>query len=104
LISAVPIPNPRKQRSRERIVLTGDTPSTVKPPSGCRFRTRCPTFLTTLGDEERDRCIQEQPLLTPASRAGSNAIEAGRRHAIACHYPREAVLLPPRETRIASDS
>jgi len=82
LISAIPLPDPRKERTRKRILLTGDVPSPVNPPSGCRFRTRCPKFAGELTDGERQRCINEIPAL----------VDRGQGHAAACHYA-EAVKL-----------
>jgi oligopeptide/dipeptide ABC transporter ATP-binding protein len=68
LLSAVPIPDP--QRRRKRIVLAGDIPSPMNPPSGCPFHTRCPDVMA--------RCRTEAPALLDA---GSGA----RRHLVACH-------------------
>lgn len=53
LLSAVPVPDPEKSRNRQRIMLEGDIPSPINPPSGCRFHTRCP-YAT-------ERCSQEMP-------------------------------------------
>lgn len=69
LISAVPEPDLKKAGARNRIILTGDVPSPVNPPSGCRFHPRCPIA--------KDRCKIERPLLT-ANTSGS---------AVACHFP-----------------
>jgi oligopeptide/dipeptide ABC transporter ATP-binding protein len=77
LLSAIPIPDPRRERERERILLQGDVPSPANPPSGCRFRTRCPLFLTLTGDEQ-GKCINEEPPLI--------AHGDGENHLAACHY------------------
>ena len=76
LLASSPIPDP-EAKHRERIVLKGDLPSPKDPPSGCRFRTRCPIGPTV----QRDRtiCVDERPALrlTPS---GAHA---------ACHFPGE---------------
>jgi peptide/nickel transport system ATP-binding protein len=72
LLSAVPIPDPAAERSRERILLHGEVPSPVNPPSGCRFRTRC--------WKADSRCADEAPPL--------HLIDSdGGQHLVACHYP-----------------
>jgi peptide/nickel transport system ATP-binding protein len=76
LLSAVPIPDPIKERQRTRILLSGDLPSPADPPSGCRFRSRCFKFRDELTDAERLRCIDDDPSLE-----GSDPV-----HLAACHY------------------
>ena len=76
LLSAIPIPDPRKERARRRIVISGDVPSPANPPSGCRFRTRCQVFRDQLTDDQKTQCVEQQPELT----------ERGQGHPVACHY------------------
>jgi oligopeptide/dipeptide ABC transporter ATP-binding protein len=74
LLSAVPLPDPEHAQQRERIILAGDVPSPIHPPSGCRFHPRCP--------KARQDCVSTEPELTP--RLGDPAD-----HRAACHYPVE---------------
>ena len=82
LLSAVPIPNPELGRKREPIVLEGDVPSPVNPPSACRFHPRCPRFV-------EGHCDVEEPPLYPF----------GDNHVAACHYPLERWPMGPDEIR-----
>lgn len=59
LLSAIPIPHPRRQRARERTVLVGDIPSPVAPPSGCRFHTRCPEAMEICSHVDPDAHITD---------------------------------------------
>jgi peptide/nickel transport system ATP-binding protein/oligopeptide transport system ATP-binding protein len=83
LLSAIPIPDPQRERARQRILLTGDVPSPANPPSGCRFRTRCPKFANELSDDQREKCVNEDPPL----------IDRGNGHDTACHYAEALRLL-----------
>jgi oligopeptide transport system ATP-binding protein len=83
LISAIPLPDPRKERARERITVVGDVPSPADPPSGCRFRTRCPKFANELTESERTACIEHPPEL----------VDRGHGHPAACHYAERKALL-----------
>ena len=76
LMSAVPVPDPSRENKRERILLTGDLPSPINPPSGCVFHTRCPKFRTELSDEQKQACVNVVPLLEPKAEG----------HLAACHY------------------
>jgi len=67
LVSAVPIPDPKKDRARKRIILSGEIPSPINPPSGCRFHPRCPIAM--------EICSQEIPEWR----------EVASDHWVACH-------------------
>lgn len=67
LINAIPVPNPKVERNREKMILKGDVPSPVNPPSGCRFRTRCPLAM--------DVCSNIEPELQAYK----------GKHMVACH-------------------
>ena len=83
LLSAIPLPDPRRERERRRIVLQGDLPSPADPPSGCRFRTRCPLF-ATLSPDKAQRCIDDEPAVLRQGAAD---------HGAACHYAQVKTVL-----------
>lgn len=67
LLSSIPVPDPQVEEERQRIILEGDVPSPINPPSGCPFRTRCP--------EAMDVCAEKAPIWQ----------EARPKHYVACH-------------------
>jgi oligopeptide/dipeptide ABC transporter ATP-binding protein len=67
LIAAVPVPDPTSKRTK--IVISGELPSPINPPKGCRFNTRCPFV--------KDKCKVEEPQL----------VEVRKGHFVACHFP-----------------
>jgi oligopeptide transport system ATP-binding protein len=69
LLSAVPVPDPEKQHHRARIILRGDVPSPIDPPTGCRFHTRCPIAQFPI-------CKEQEPALR----------SAGYKQQAACHF------------------
>jgi peptide/nickel transport system ATP-binding protein len=72
LLSAAPAADPEAAAARQRIILTGDVPSPINPPSGCRFHPRCP--------KAQDKCSKDEPVLEV--KPGDPAV-----HRTACHYP-----------------
>ena len=74
LMSAVPVPDPRVEDTREQILLSGDLPSPANPPTGCRFHTRCPW-------RQETRCDTERPQLRVVDVEG-----ASPGHRVACHF------------------
>jgi oligopeptide/dipeptide ABC transporter ATP-binding protein len=79
LLSAAVVPDPAAQRGRRGIVLEGDPPSPIEPPSGCRFRTRCP-----LEPQSAPRSTEEEPLLQQFAPG----------HLVACHLSGSATTVP----------
>jgi peptide/nickel transport system ATP-binding protein len=74
LLEAVPVPDPRQERAKSPTVIAGELPSALNPPSGCRFRTRCP--------RAQELCAQEEPPARPF----------GEGHLAACHFPLQPAL------------
>jgi oligopeptide/dipeptide ABC transporter ATP-binding protein len=74
LLSAIPLPDPKRERAKPKAAPSGEPPSAVTPPSGCRFRTRCP--------RAQEKCALEEPPLRP--------MVTGQR--AACHFPLEAAV------------
>ena len=77
LMSAVPVPDPEKESRRERILLVGDLPSPINPPTGCVFHTRCPKYREILSETDQQHCRDVVPLLE---------LKADD-HFVACHFP-----------------
>jgi oligopeptide/dipeptide ABC transporter ATP-binding protein len=83
LLSAIPIPDPRENAMRERIVVTGEPPNPIEPPTGCRFHTRCP--------RATEICAGAEPPL----------VEYANGHLAACHHP---LSVTPDEIQAATRS
>ncbi|MGG5175779.1 dipeptide ABC transporter ATP-binding protein [Pseudarthrobacter sp. J1763] len=76
LLSAIPVPDPEVERTRERIILQGDLPTPLDAPKGCNFSSRCPIF-AALPEAKRKKCLEVEPVLE----------SAGADQEFACFYP-----------------
>jgi peptide/nickel transport system ATP-binding protein len=85
LLASVPTAHPGGERVKEEVIVRGELPSAANPPSGCRFRTRCP--------RAQDVCAEQEPPLRPFSAAG---------HRAACHFPLEPPLAEPASSASAA--
>ncbi|MGH3398793.1 MAG: dipeptide ABC transporter ATP-binding protein [Streptosporangiaceae bacterium] len=85
LLKAIPEPDPVIEQAKPAEVITGELPSALDPPSGCRFRTRCPLA--------RAQCAEEEPLLRPF----------GDDHLAACHFPLQPVIPAPAQLAATAD-
>lgn len=78
LLSAAPVADPTRRKDRKRIILTGDIPNPMDPPSGCVFRTRCPVA--------RPECARERPALASVAASSGTGPPDGSLHACACPF------------------
>jgi oligopeptide/dipeptide ABC transporter ATP-binding protein len=87
LLSAIPLPDPEREKTRTRIILTGDVPSPANPPSGCRFRTRCwrKRELDEAGTDT-SACVEQEPLLQIRQSSGVD-------HPVACHFAKAVAVV-----------
>ena len=87
LLSAIPLPDPEREKTRTRIILTGDVPSPANPPSGCRFRTRCwrKRELDQAGTDT-SACVEQEPLLQIRPSSGVD-------HPVACHFAKALAVV-----------
>jgi peptide/nickel transport system ATP-binding protein len=84
LIKTIPVPDPAAEKAKSEVGITGELPSALHPPSGCRFRTRCP--------RAAPRCAEEEPLLR----------SFGPHHQAACHYPLQEPAADPLAESVAA--
>jgi oligopeptide/dipeptide ABC transporter ATP-binding protein len=91
LMSAVPVPDPNLARRKQRVILEGDVPSPISPPTGCRFHPRCPKSRSMAREQGitdppfMPKCVEEEPALD---------LMGGDGHVAACHYPLERPIIP----------